>query len=244
MALGAPESVQAQAVQETVQQLTGLDIGREIFANIEQISIFAIPANEATPAYRGVPPIFSQIGMAVTSHNPQKTHQLLDQWLRLGHFIVGQASGRPTELKKGQYEIAVNNREKICCYLNQTGKTTVLSLSPGVVQQSGKAYAEKQNAFNAGPLSGTLKSLPATTSKLVLINIGHAIETALPSAPRQLREQMGPIAADLSRVLADTVIQINTSEDENTLGIHVSITQLPKISELLPSVMQLAGGMH
>ncbi|MCP4452220.1 MAG: hypothetical protein GY809_12215 [Planctomycetes bacterium] len=28
--------------------------------------------------------------------------------------------------------------QEICCYLNQTGKTTVLSLSPGVVQQSSK----------------------------------------------------------------------------------------------------------
>ncbi len=244
MALGEAEGVQAQAVQEKVQQLTGLDIGREIFANIEQISIFAVPATNATPAYNGVPQIVSQIGFAVTSHNPQKTHQLLDQWLRLGHFIVGQASGRPTEVKKGQYEIAVNNRQKICCYLNQTGKTTVLSLSPGVVQQSSKAFAKKRNAFNAGPLSGALQSLPATTSKLVLINIGGAINTALPSAPHEIRTKLDPIAADLSKAMANTVIQVNTDEGPNTLGVHVGVNQLPKISDVLPSVMQLAGGMH
>jgi len=244
LALGAPESAQAQVVQDTLQQLTGLDIGRELFANIEQISIFALPANNATHAYQDLPQLVSQIGVAVTSHNPAKTHQLLDQWLRLGHFIVGQASGRPAQLKKGQYDIALSNREKISCYLDQSGKTTVLSLSPGVVQQSRKAFEEEQNAFNAGPLSAALKSLPTTTSKLVLINIGQAIETALPSAPQQIREQLGPIAADLSEAMANTVIQINTEEGTNSFGIHVGINQLPKISDLLPSVMKLAGDTH
>lgn len=244
LALGEPESTQAQAVQDKLQQLTGLDIGREIFANIEQISIFAIPANNATPAYNGVPQIASQIGIAVTSHNPAKTHQLLDQWLRLGHFIVGQASGRPTELKKGQYDIAVNNRQKICCYLEQSGKTTVLSLSPGVVQQSRKAIDKKQNAFNTGPLSAALKALPTTTSKLVLLNVGRAIEAALPSAPPEIQSQFGSIAADLSKAMANTVIQINTEEGPNEFGVHVGLNQLPKISDLMPTVMQLAEGRH
>ena len=244
MALGSPDSVQAQAVQEKVQQVTGLDIGREIFANIEQISIYAVPASNATPAYRGLPPLVSQIGIAITSHHPGKTQQLLDQWLRLAHFIVGQASGRPTELKEGQYEVGANGRQKLCCYLEQAGKTTVLSLSPGVVQQSRKAIEQKQNAFTAGPLSATLKALPPETSKLVAINIGQTIEAALPSAPPQIREQFGPVAADLSKAMANTVVQVNTEEGTNHFGVHVGLSQLPKIGDLMPSVMQLAGGMH
>jgi len=244
MALAAPESPQAQAVQQKLQQITGLDIGREIFSNVEQISIFVIPGNEATPAYRDIPPIVSQVGIAITSHNSKRTHQLLDQWLRLGHYIVGQASGNPTALKEGQYEIAVNNRQKICCYLHQSHKTTVLGLSPGVIQQSRQAMEQKKNAFNQGPLSATLKALPSTTSKLVLLNMGNAIKAALPSVPRELKERLDPIAADLSKATANTVVQINTEEAPNTLAIQVGLTQLPKISDLLPPIMQLAGSLH
>lgn len=241
MALGAPESTQAKVVQDKVQQLTGLDIGREIFANIEQISIFAVPANNATPAYRGLPPLASQIGFAVTSHNPVKTHQLLNQWLSLGHFIVGQATGQRSEPKEGQYDIGVTNGQKMCCYLNQTGKTTLLSLSPGVIRQSEQAVTKKQSAFDRGPLSAALKALPATTSKLVLINVGQVIETVLPSAPPEIRNQFGSVAADLSEAMANTVIQVNTEEGPNSLGVHVGINELPEIGELMPAVMQLAG---
>ncbi|MCF7976130.1 MAG: tetratricopeptide repeat protein [Phycisphaerae bacterium] len=244
MALASPESAQAQAVQQKLQQLTGLDIGREIFANIEQISIFVIPGNEATPAYWSLPQIASQVGIAVTSHNPQKTRQFLNQWLSLGHAIVGQASGKPSAPKQGQYEIMLLNGQKICCYLDQINKTTVLGLSPGVIQQSRKAIEQKQNAYNSGPLSATFQALSPATSKLVLLNIGLAIEAVLPSMPNEVKNQLGPIAADLSKATANTVLQVNTEEGANQLGIHVGVNQLPKISDLLPSVMQLAEGMH
>jgi hypothetical protein len=244
LALASPDSVQAQAVQQKLQQLTGLDIGREIFANMEQISIFVIPGNEATPAYWSLPQIASQVGIAVTSHNPQKTRQFLDQWLSLGHVIVGQASRQPSKPKDGQYDIAFMNGQKICCYLDQNNKTTVLALSPGVVQQSRQAVEQKQNAYNSGPLSATFKALPPDTSKLILLNVGQAITAALPSIPDELRNQVAPVAADLSRATANTVIQVNTEEGTNHFGVHVGLNQLPKISDLLPSVMQLAGTMH
>ena len=240
LALASPESAQAHAIQNKVQQITGLDIGREIFANIEQLSIFIIPGNEATPAYWSMPQIASQVGIAITSHNPEKTQQLLDQWLSLGTFIVGQASGKPATTEAGPYEIMYMNGQKICCYMEQSQKTTLLSLSPGVIQACKKAIVTKENVYNAGPMRAQLQALPNTASKMVLLNVGHAIEAILPSAPNEIKNKIGPIADTFSKACANTVIQINTVETSNSLGIHIGLTQLPKISEVLPAVMKMA----
>ena len=119
-----------------------------------------------------------------------------------------------------------------------------MSLSPGVIQQSRQAMEQKKNAFNQGPLSATLKALPSATSKLILLNMGNAIKAALPSVPRELKEMMDPIAGDLAEATANTVVQISTEEAPNSLGIQVGLNQLPKISDLLPPIMQFVGSMH
>ena len=240
LALASPESAQAQVIQNKIQQVTGLDIGREIFDNIEQISLFVIPGNESTPAYWSLPQIASQVGIAITSHNPEKTQQLLDQWLSIGTFVVSQVSGQPSTAKSGTYEIMYMNGQKICCYMDQSQKTTVLSLSPGVVRACRKAIETKENAYNAGPMSAQLQAMPNAASKMIVLNVGHAIEAILPSAPNEIKNEIGPIAEAFSKASAETVIQINTVETPDALGIHIGLTQLPKLSEILPTIMKMA----
>ncbi len=43
IALGQAGSAQSLAASQSIENFTGLDIGREIFANIEQINLFALP---------------------------------------------------------------------------------------------------------------------------------------------------------------------------------------------------------
>jgi len=43
-ALNHSDPTQAEKVRAQIQNVTGLDVGREIFANLEQVTIFALPA--------------------------------------------------------------------------------------------------------------------------------------------------------------------------------------------------------
>jgi len=47
-ALNHSDPAQAEKVRAQIQNVTGLDVGREIFANLEQVTLFALPA-KATP---------------------------------------------------------------------------------------------------------------------------------------------------------------------------------------------------
>jgi len=61
VAPGGAESARAQAVSEQIRQMTGLDIGGDIFANIEQVTLFVLPSAVSpgeTPD--GIPPILTE----------------------------------------------------------------------------------------------------------------------------------------------------------------------------------------
>ncbi|MHC4346561.1 MAG: tetratricopeptide repeat protein [Planctomycetota bacterium] len=99
LALGELQTGQAEKAQEVVRNLTGLDIGREIFANIEQITLFALPpgaASKDSPLARRFSPIVPCLGLVVTSHNPPALESTPDRSRpdngRLGRRAIRQRS--------------------------------------------------------------------------------------------------------------------------------------------------------
>ena len=45
-ALSEQQIANPETMQKTLKQLTGLDIGREIFTNIEQLTLFVLPPSK------------------------------------------------------------------------------------------------------------------------------------------------------------------------------------------------------
>ena len=52
LTLGGADTPQAQAAGDQIQKATGLDIGSQIFGNIEQVSLFLVPGKAATTTHR------------------------------------------------------------------------------------------------------------------------------------------------------------------------------------------------
>ena len=53
-ALSADNENQTGAVRAQIKNFSGLDIGREIFANIEQVTVFAVPAKTPNTFFPGI----------------------------------------------------------------------------------------------------------------------------------------------------------------------------------------------
>ncbi len=62
LTLGGADSAQAQAAGAKIKEATGLDIGSQIFGNIEQITLFAAPPKDAIAAQDSpIPPVAQSI---------------------------------------------------------------------------------------------------------------------------------------------------------------------------------------
>jgi hypothetical protein len=244
LALGEAESAQTKAISKSIESLMGLDIGREIFANIEQITLFALPP-ESTSAKGNtvIPPIVTNLGLAITSHNPQQTREILNQLFTVSNLIASQFGGDKPEQVTGKYQIGLINNQKIYCYMDQMNKTTVLSLNPDVVETSISAIKRRRSVCTAGPLREAVNKLSPTTSKLVLVNVGGGIRIADDYLKATYDNPQNPahkMFAQLAQACDKTGIQFHTDEKINNLNACLSIDQLPPLDNVFPLLMQIS----
>jgi len=234
----------APIVSKKIENLTGLDIGREIFANIEQITLFALtPGSASAQSNTAIPPIATNLGLAITSHNPQQTRQILTQLLTVANLISGQSVSEQPERGISKYQIGLVNNQKLYCYMNQMNKTTVLSLNPDVAETSVSAINKRRSVYTAGPLKETINNLSPTTSKLVLVNVGGAIRVADAYLNATYDNPLNPVhktLAQLAQACDKTSVQLRTDERINNFNVHKSVDQLPPLDNVFPLLMQLS----
>jgi len=244
IALGQAGSAQGLAASKSIENFTGLDIGREIFANIEQINLFALsPDSSSNGSNTGAPPIAANLGLAVTSRNPQQTREILTQLLTVANLVAGQAdAGQPAD-DTGKYQIGLVNNQKLYCYMNQMNKTTVLSLNPDVVETSVSAIKRRRSVCTSGPLNEAVSKLSPSISKLVLVNVGGGIRVADAYLTATYNNPQNPAhktLAQLAKACEKTSIQLVTDEQINNFNVRLSVDQLPPLDNLFPVLMQLS----
>ena len=239
-ALNHTDTAQADKVRAQIQNVTGLDVGREIFANIEQVAIFALPVEGNSADVKSLGMIPDRLGLAITSRNPEQTRQVLGTLLG----IAGASSGGQPDAKPG-YKISTSGKQDLNCYLEQVNGITLLSLNREVMNASVTALKAHKSICASGPLKNAVNRLAPTASKLFLVNAGGAM--------RLLRSQMnfGTLndeqvaqvnacfeqearAADL------TTIELRTDEEPNAFTLNSEVTGIPPFNQILGPATQIA----
>lgn len=241
--LGGAGSAQSQAMREQIRNAAGLDIGGDIFANIEQVTLFALPSGGAsTESLSGLPPIVGSLGLALASPSPQQTRQIMTRLLTEANLMTSQSADEP-EQKVGRYLIELVNNLTIHCYADQKNKTTVLSLNPSVMEASASALGRRQSATAGGPLKDALDKLSPGASKLALFNVGGAIRAGgalFLSGMDEPKDDVGELIAQVAKSCDKTTIQLRTHEEPDHFNVRVGIRDLPPANELFGPMMQLS----
>jgi hypothetical protein len=244
VAPGGAESARAKAINEQIRNMTGLEIGGDIFANIEQITLFVLPSavssGETVP---GIPPIATSFGLVLTSENPRQTRQIMTGLLTATNLIASQ-SGDESEANVGRYQFELVNKLKLHCYTNQENKTTVLSLNPGVIEASVSALGTRKSVTSGGQLKDAMNRLSPGASKLAMINVGGAIRAGgalfLMGLPDDSQSNVSGLFNQLADSCDKTTIQLHTYEGQNNLNVRAEISELPPLNKLFGPVMQLS----
>ena len=241
LTLGGADTPQAQAASAQIKSAIGLDIGSQIFGNIEQVSLFVMPGKGTTPAeWGGMPAVVQSIGLAVTSREPQKTQQLLMTMLQTTGLVSG---GTEQALPaSGQYEIALANNMKLFGYTDETNKTMVLSLSPQVIGSSVTAMKQDSSVVNGGKLQEAIATLSPKTSKLVLVNVAGALGLAAQNVhfpSEEATQKAEQSIKELIKATDKTTIRLMTSEEANSFGVRLSVSDLPPMNQVVGAVTQL-----
>ena len=240
-ALNHSDPAQAEKVRAQIQNVTGLDVGREIFANLEQVTLFALPAegNSADVKSSGVIP--GRLGLAITSRNPEQTRQVLGTLLG----IAGASSGNQPNAKPGQYKIGTSGKQDLNCYLEQVNGITLLSLNREVMNASVAALKAHKSICASGPLNGAVNRLAPTTSKLLLVNAGGAMRLLRPQMKfgtlnDEQTAQVNASYEQLARAADLTTVELRTDEEPNTFTLNSDVTGIPPLNQVLGPATQIA----
>ena len=242
-ALGEAGTAQAEAAGQHIASLTGLDLGREIFANIEQVTLFALPPDVASAqANAWMPPVANCLGLTITSQNPEQTRQILTRLLTVANLMVTQSQDKQPEQGIGRYQIGLVSNQKLFCYMDQENKTTILSLNPDVVEASISAINNHRSVSTAGSLKDSIDKLSPSTSKLVMLNVGGLIKLIAANVslgPADVEGSPQQLIAQLAQACDGTIAELLTEEKINSLNIHAGIIGLPAVNEVFVPIMQL-----
>ena len=220
-------------VSGKLKEKMGLEIDGDFFANIDQITLFALPASdEAVP---GLPPFAMSLGAVVSSDNPEQTRQILTGLLTMVSLVANQpAADESLNAATGRYQIELVNGLKIQCYASQASKTTVLSLNPAVIDASVSAIKNRRSVTTAGPLNESLSGMSPATSKLALFNVGGMLGLF------EADESIEPLVRQLANSCDKTTILFRTQEELNNFNVRTEISGLPPVGQIMGPAMQLS----
>jgi hypothetical protein len=240
-ALNHTDPAQAEKVRAQIQNVTGLDVGREIFANIEQVTIFALPADGNSAGVKSTKVIPGRLGLAITSRNPEQTRQVLGTLLG----IAGASSAGQPDAKPGQYKIGTNGKQDLNCYLEQVDGITLLSLNREVINASVAALKNHKSICASGPLNGAVNRLAPTASKLLLVNAGGAMRLfrSQMNFGTLNDEQAAKVNASLDQLAkaADlTTVELRTDEQLDSFAVNSDVTGIPPLNQVLGPATQIA----
>ena len=251
VSLGDGSSALANQFDASVQRLTGLDVGRELFANLQQITLFVLPPDPAethddSALARNISPVVSRIGLACTSNDPQRTLALFEKLLNVAYNINAAQTGyalAQNDLRKTL--VAMIGKEPVHIYFGQQGNASFFTLNPAVLDSALACASRQAGAANAGPLRHSIHTLPDQASKVVLANLGGVLrlatrhhlksyDTSSPTAQKLLE-----LCEQLAQTCDPTTIELFTNETPDTLAVHVKVNDMPTLASVLPLVMQI-----
>jgi hypothetical protein len=236
--LSPNDPMQTEEARAHIQSLTGLDVGREIFANIEQIAVFLTPGTNDGAAAQLPQIALDHLGVVITSRDPAQTRQLLTT-------ILGAAFPGESDPASGRFKISVTNGRDLNCYLQQAGGITLLSLNHDVITASAAAISRHASVCDTGPLRDAVDRIIPTTSKLILVNAGGAMrlvgpqvdaKSLAPDKLKQLNDSFGQIA----RAADATILQVRTDEQPDSLALSTEVSGIPPLNEVLGPATQFA----
>lgn len=197
-----------------------MDVGRELFGNIDEVSVFVLAPEGAAE--------FPDVGAVIAVKDAAKSEALWNQILSLASLF---GASQPTE--PGEVEIA-----------GKTGQVYHFEGLPpiAVVRTEGELVLGTQAAVAAALAAGAdgksiagdpafkplLARLTPNASKALLVDVGRAVQIAAAMDGGNDRD-LQMVAAMLHDLKASLV----TDEAPNRLTIYVDVTGLPKFRDIV-----------
>jgi hypothetical protein len=219
---------------DTLRYVTGLDLGRELFANIEEIAVFCLPGER-----RAGPPL-PDVGLVIAAADPAKSQQLWSQLLSIPSIVMGMDVSEPTTKNIAGHEVQVYPMpEGISVYVGQLDHSVVVGLTEQAVAAVVDTVRSGKSILTDDGVRGATDQITADTSILLLAHAGRCMQVAAQFCPPNELPHVQMAGA----VLGSTLVTLVADESPTRLRIASELTGLPKVKDIIQMASKfMAGG--
>jgi hypothetical protein len=224
--IGLNPTSQERSAAETgaPQYVAALDIGRELFSNIEEIGLFVLPQSEGGAA--GLP--LPEMGLVVAVKDAAKSQTLWSQLLTIPGLALPQLPP-PADVEIGGHtgkEFHYPDAPPV--QLVRLGDDGLVLGTRGAVAASVGAQGSGSSVAEDSGFQPLLAELTPSSSKAILVDVGRAIETAATANPHDA-EEMRMVAS----LVGGLRISLVTAEQPTSLAVRLAATNLPDVQKLI-----------
>ena len=238
VALGVNPDLTAVGAQDvatktqTIQAITGMDLARELFANIREVAVFMTPPNEATAASAFPMP---DIALAMVVGDADKSEALWDFLLSLpGKFTQQQSGPVSTETVNGAEVQAYAMPDGPTIRVARIESAIVIGLTENALRNTLDGIARKRSVLDDPELKTAVARVTDSTCIAAIAHAGRIMRTAAAFAPPQER----PLIEAISRTADRTHVAIVIDESATAFRLAGHIGGLPDIDAIVETLAE------
>jgi len=226
----------AQAAMDTAKSsrpdlaVTGFDIGREFFGNIQEVCLFALPGRMAAGEKGDGPSRIPNAGVILAVNDTARSKALWGQLLSIPGLVSGDAPQPPKELKIGDTQVTAYEIPKFGrIYLAETRGCIALAATRPALKAVLRTGEKGRSIVEDEVMGRAFNRMPRDSSMMVAVHVGRAIATAAQNADRGMAMVAGPAG----ELCDETIAWVAVGQSPNQLTLQWQASGLPNVNEAL-----------
>lgn len=228
---------------EVARYVAVMDLGRELFSNIEELAGFAVPkpmpAGASPTREAAFAAAFPDIGVVFGVKDAAKSEQLWTQIMSIAFLAGAPFAGPPRDTtieKVAVKEFAFKGAPPVC--VARLKERVLVVGTAGAVEAAVRA---EKNAVNSdAAFKEHLSQLKPTASKAAVVHIGRVLDIVRGFMSGDERQEL-----DLARQINRNLVVSALSDEEPTrLSIHAQVTGLPNALEVAQMVQKMPAPLY
>ena len=218
--------------------VTGLDIGREFFANVKDFAIFALPPKGDG---RSEGPPIPDVAAVIRVHDSSRSEALWTQILGIASMAAGAPTSDGKTVKIGGIDAtAYQFPPGVTILVGTKDDKLFIATTREALRQAGAAGNKGGSILNDEAFASSLSNLGENTSKVAFVNSGRCLQIGRQFMSEGERQKTEPFVGLLGR----TIVAVRTNESEQEFRITAQVSGLPDVGPLVAEMIEREASGH
>jgi hypothetical protein len=206
--------------------VTGLDIGRELFGNIQELCAFIMPGGSGSDDGSSRMP---NAALVMSVNDSARSIALWDQLLSIPGLVTGDQPLSSKPIQIGDIEAKTYSLPEVGkLYVSRVGGSILVATSRAAVRAAGQAHQGGKSILDDAVIGKALERMPADSSILAVGHLGRLTKVAARENPG-MAMAAGP-AADL---MSKTIAWVGVGQSPDRFTVRIAVSGLPNVNEAL-----------